>query len=65
MIQFSALYRDDQYRSWAPICLSEKHLLIVVGVNNSLGPLASLDATVEQDINLTVRATLELRQPDP
>lgn len=47
------------------ICQSQKHLLIVVGVDNSLGPLAGLDATVEQDINLTVRATLELREPDP
>lgn len=47
------------------ICQSRKHLLIVVGVDNSLGPLASLDAAVEQDIDLTVRATLELRKPDP
>jgi hypothetical protein len=44
---------------------SQKHLLIVVRVDNSLGPLASLDATVEKDIDLTVRAALELRQPDP
>lgn len=47
------------------ICQSRKHLLIVVGVDRSLGPLASLDAAVEQDIDLTVRATLELRKPDP
>lgn len=36
------------------------HLLVVVEVNGSLSPLASRDFAIEQDIDLTVGATLHL-----
>lgn len=53
----------EQYRT---LCECALHLvtslLIIVHVNFRLLPLASRDATVEHDVNLTVRATLHLRQ---
>jgi hypothetical protein len=41
------------------------HLIIILNIDNSLGPLARRHMTVEQDINLTERSVLHLRDEHP
>lgn len=41
--------------------LRELRLLVVVDIDNSLRPLASVDLALEQNVNLTVRSVLHLR----
>lgn len=38
------------------------YLVIILNINHSLLPLSSRHLAIEQDINLTVRAALHLRQ---
>jgi len=40
------------------------HLVVILDVDDSLLPLASRHPTVEQDVNLTVRPALHLRQEE-
>lgn len=48
----------------APVFLATFHLLIVVNIDDSLGPLASGYFALEQDVNLAIGSVLHLRQVD-
>jgi len=46
-------------------CSNVHRSMVVANVDSSLFPLASLDSAGEEDIDLAVRATLQLGEPVP
>lgn len=46
-------------------CTDCDNLLVVVDVDLGLGPVASIDLALEQDVDFTVRSSLHLRNVEP
>lgn len=53
-----------KYLSSSQILHCILHLVVILDIDNSLLPLASGHLAVEQDVNLTVRSALHLRQEE-